>query len=54
MTCERADDKCEKCGVMLLELASHADFEDVVVCSSCADSDASNVAEYYIYDESLK
>lgn len=51
MTCERADDKCEKCGVILLELALHADFEDVIACSSCVNPDASNIAEYYLYDD---
>ena len=50
MTCERADDKCEKCGDLLASIAVHADFEDVIACSSCVDHDSSNIAEYYIHE----
>ena len=54
MSSERADDKCEKCGVKLKDIATDADFEDVIVCSSCVDPDSSNVVEYYNYEPETK
>ena len=50
MTTERADDKCEKCGVKLLTPATDADFEDIIVCPFCESTGSAHVAEYYIYD----
>lgn len=52
MTCERADNKCERCGVRL-KTPRLLDFTDEFLCPDCKHFHVSHIVEEYIIEEEV-